>query len=73
MAEEIGLGVDSNTDCEAVLRCLPPVSALSEQVDDAVPDSGLPYAQLSDLENCAGLLIGSPGNHSHRNNAPSGR
>ena len=61
MAEEIGLGVDSNLDCEAVLRCLPPVSAESEQIEDAVPESGLPYAQLLDLENCAGLLIGSPG------------
>jgi len=61
MAEEIGLGVDSNPDCEAVLRCLPPVSALCEQIDDAVPASGPPYAELRDLENCAGLLIGSPG------------
>lgn len=61
MAEEIGLGVDSNPECEAVLRCLPPVSAVTEQIDNAVPDSGLPYAQPSDLENCAGLLIGSPG------------
>jgi len=61
MAEEIGLGVDSNPGCEAVLRCLPRVSAETEQIDAAVPDSGLPYAQLNDLENCAGLLIGSPG------------
>lgn len=61
MAEEISLGVDSNADCEAVLRSLPPVSAQSEQVDAAVPESGLPYAQASDLEHCGGLLIGSPG------------
>ena len=61
MAEEISLGVDSNSDCEAVLRSLPPVSAISEQVESAVPDSGLPYARTSDLEHCDGLLIGSPG------------
>ena len=61
MAEEIGLGVDANRDCEAVLRCLPAVSAESEQVDADIPDSGLPYAQPSDLEDCAGLLLGSPG------------
>jgi len=61
MAEEIGLGVDSNADCEAVLRRLPAVSAATEQLEDSIPDQGLPYAQLSDLEVCSGLLIGSPG------------
>jgi NAD(P)H dehydrogenase (quinone) len=61
MAEEISLGVDSNPDCEAVLRRLPPVSTETEQVADSVPSEGSPYAQLSDLENCAGLLLGSPG------------
>ncbi|MCP4765595.1 MAG: NAD(P)H-quinone oxidoreductase, partial [Gammaproteobacteria bacterium] len=31
MAEEIGLGVESSADCEAVLRCLPAVSTAIEQ------------------------------------------
>jgi len=61
MAEEIGLGVDSNPDCEAVLRRLPEVSAATEQLEDSVPDEGLPYARLSDLETCSGLIVGSPG------------
>jgi NAD(P)H dehydrogenase (quinone) len=61
MAEEISLGVDSNRDCEAVLRRLPAVSAATEQGEKSVPDDGLPYAQQADLEDCAGLLIGSPG------------
>jgi len=61
MAEEISLGVDSNPACEAVLRRLPPVSAQTEQSEDSVPDEGLPYAQQTALENCAGLLVGSPG------------
>jgi len=61
MAEEISLGVDSNPDCEAVSRCLPAVSAATEQLEDSVPDEGLPYARLSDLEDCSGMLIGSPG------------
>jgi len=61
MAEEISLGVDSNVDCEAVLRRLPAVSAATEQLEDSVPDQGLPYARLADLEECSGLLIGSPG------------
>ena len=61
MAEEIGLGVETNADCEAMLRCLPDVSAQTEQVEDPVPESGLPYASQSELEDCDGLLVGSPG------------
>jgi NAD(P)H dehydrogenase (quinone) len=61
MAEEIGLGVETNPGCEAVLRCLPSVSAATEQLEDSIPEQGLPYARLADLEGCAGLLVGSPG------------
>ena len=61
MAEEIGLGVDAVAQCEAVLRCLPPVSATSEQLEPAVPASGPPFARIDELEECAGLLLGSPG------------
>ncbi len=61
MAEQVSLGVDSNQGCEAVLRCLPAVSTSIEQTEEAIPSRGVPYAQLSDLENCAGLIVGSPG------------
>lgn len=61
LAEQISIGVDSNSACESVLRCLPPVSAESEQMLPAIPDQGASYAEVSDLENCDGLIIGSPG------------
>lgn len=61
MAEQISLGVDSNQGCEAVVRSLPSVSTSIEQTAEAIPAQGVPYAQLSDLENCAGLVVGSPG------------
>ncbi len=61
MAEQVSLGVDSNQGCEAVLRSLPTVSTSIEQTEEAIPAQGVPYAQLSDLENCAGLVVGSPG------------
>jgi len=61
MAEQIGLGVDANRVCEAVLRSLPAVSATSEQTTESVPGEGVPYARISDLEDCAGLVVGSPG------------
>ena len=61
MAEQIGLGVDSNPDCEALLRCLPPVSANSEQSIASTPGKGPAYAELTDLEDCDGIILGSPG------------
>jgi NAD(P)H dehydrogenase (quinone) len=61
MAEQISLGVDSVGSSESVLRCLPSVSADTEQIKAAVPDAGAPYAQLSDLEACNALIVGSPG------------
>jgi len=61
MANQISLGVDSNTLCEAIVRCLPPVSFATEQLASPVPSNGAPYAEISDLESCQGLIIGSPG------------
>ena len=61
MATHIGLGVDSNPDCESVIRCLPNVSANSEKTVKLIPDQGAPYAEASDLTYCDGLIIGSPG------------
>jgi len=45
---------------EAVIRTVPAVSTTVEALDDPVPDSGPPFAALSDLETCDGLLLGSP-------------
>ena len=45
---------------EAVVRTVPPVSATTEAVEPAVPDDGPPYASLEELEDCDGLLLGSP-------------
>lgn len=61
MAEQISLGVDANESCEAVIRCLPDVSPGNEQSEATVPEKGVPYARVSELESCAGLILGSPG------------
>lgn len=61
MATQIGLGVDSNPDCDSVIRSLPSVSASSEKTVKLIPDQGAPYAEASDLAYCDGLIIGSPG------------
>jgi len=60
LAELIAQGIESVPGCEAVMRTVPAVSAVSEATEPAVPSSGAPYVELADLENCAGLALGSP-------------
>lgn len=43
------------------MRCLPEVSANNEQIESTIPDRGVPYAQVSDLQTCDALIVGSPG------------
>jgi NAD(P)H dehydrogenase (quinone) len=59
LARYAARGVES-AGGEALLRTVPPVSPTTEAVDPAVPGDGPPYAELGDLENCDGLLLGSP-------------
>ena len=61
MAEIIGAGVDSNPDCEALIRCLPGVSTNTEQTQARIPEDGVPFAEAADLDDCQGLIMGSPG------------
>lgn len=60
MAQHIARGVNAVDGVEAVLRTVAPVSTTCEAVEDSIPDEGHPYAQAADLENCDGLLLGSP-------------
>lgn len=60
LARQIARGIDSVPGCEAVLRTVPKVSAVCEAVAADIPDSGAPYCTAADLQNCAGLALGSP-------------
>lgn len=61
IAELIADGVERVPGAAARLRTVPKVSALTERpVEPAVPGSGAPYCELRDLEECAGLALGSP-------------
>ena len=60
LAREICHGVDSVEGAAARLRTVPPVSAVTEAVEDSVPEDGPPFASRDDLEECAGLVMGSP-------------
>jgi len=58
MARLIARGVESVDGCEAVLRTVPEVS--TDPDNKAIPDTGDAYVTLIELENCDGLIIGSP-------------
>jgi len=59
MARQIARGVEEG-GMEARLRTVPAVSSVCEAVEDAIPESGAPYATADDLRCCAGLALGSP-------------
>ena len=60
LAELIAQGVDGTPGARARLRTVPPVAVTTEVAAPPVPASGSPYAELADLEECAGLALGSP-------------
>lgn len=60
MAQLIARGVESVPGMHARLRTVPRVSANCEATEPEIPASGAPYAELEDLEQCAGLAMGSP-------------
>lgn len=60
MAALIARGIDAVPGAAARLRTVPAVSTVCEAVEPEVPDSGAPYAELKDLEQCIGLALGTP-------------
>jgi NAD(P)H dehydrogenase (quinone) len=60
LAKSISHGVESIDGCSARVRTVPGVSANTEATEDTIPVTGPPYASLSDLEQCDGIIIGSP-------------
>jgi NAD(P)H dehydrogenase (quinone) len=60
MAQQIARGVNSVDGAEAKLRTVAPISTTCEAIEDSIPKDGHPYAESSDLEQCDGLLMGSP-------------
>ena len=54
MADLIASGIERVPGAEARVRTVPRIS------ENQPPDAGPPYAELRDLEDCAGLALGSP-------------
>ena len=60
LAERIARGIDSVPGTQARLRTVPRVSSLCEASAPDIPDDGAPYVEACDLEQCAGIALGSP-------------
>ena len=60
LARQIARGIGEVDGMSARLRTVPPVVAATQQALPPVPDEGAPYVQARDLDECAGLVVGSP-------------
>ena len=60
LAERIACGIESIDGMQARLRTVPRVSSVCEATEAPIPQAGAPYVELSDLQECAALALGSP-------------
>jgi NAD(P)H dehydrogenase (quinone) len=60
LAREVCRGVDSVKASAARLRTVPPVSTVTEASEDTIPETGPPYVNSTDLDECNGIVMGSP-------------
>jgi NAD(P)H dehydrogenase (quinone) len=68
MANVIAHGIEEVDGMQARLRTVPPVSANTEQTENAIPDKGPLFATPDDLAECSGLVMGCP---THFGNMPA--
>ncbi|HEX5338116.1 MAG TPA: NAD(P)H:quinone oxidoreductase [Gallionella sp.] len=60
MAQLVARGIEQVDGMRARLRTVPKTSTVCEATEPDIPDSGAPYVELHDLEECVGLALGSP-------------
>ncbi len=60
MAYRVGHGVEEVEGVDVKIRTVPAVSTVCEITESDIPESGDLYAELGDLEECSGLVLGSP-------------
>ena len=60
LARHVARGIGEVDGMVARLRTVPPVAAATQVAAPPVPEDGAPYVQPADLEECAGLVLGSP-------------
>ena len=60
LAQSVARGIDSVEGMRARVRTVPKVAPVVDRTEPAVPAEGAPYVEHRDLEECAGLALGSP-------------
>lgn len=60
LARWIARGIEQVPGATARVRTVPEVSTVCEATAAAIPESGAPYVEPADLEECIGLALGSP-------------
>ena len=60
MARLVARGIEQVPGAAARLRTVPKIASVTTVAQPAIPDAGAPYCELSDLEQCVGLALGSP-------------
>ncbi len=60
LARQVARGVGEVAGMGARLRSVPPVAAVTQQAAPPEPEEGAPYVQSRDLQECAGIVLGSP-------------
>lgn len=60
MAQLIARGIEGTAGVKARVRTVPKVSTNCEATEPDIPVQGDPYVELSDLDECIGLALGSP-------------
>jgi NAD(P)H dehydrogenase (quinone) len=60
MAQLLARGAESVNGVKARICTVPKVSANCEATESDIPNTGDPYCELQDLEECIGIALGSP-------------
>ena len=60
LAQSVARGIDSVDGMHARVRTVPKVAPVVEKAAPPVPEEGAPYVERRDLEECAGVALGSP-------------
>ena len=60
LARQIARGIGEVPGMSARLRTVPPVAAVTQTSAPPVPEDGAPYVEVADLEQCDGIVLGSP-------------
>lgn len=60
LANLIARGVNMVDGVSARIRTVPKVTTVTKAIEPQIPENGVPYVSFQDLDECIGLLLGSP-------------